>query len=167
MASRLPFSPPLVPISQSIPPKGPGVGSLIKYKIDTDLEEFNKNRPGISGAVDIALTKFENSPAIFTTESTEFKDARFYTDYHFLNLANQLKEKTSPTMKPVNVVEPLVAVDSSSFSDNKQNQINASNSESNSLNNDAHSPINSSLWKLQREQYEDRVRYLEEQIKGI
>ena len=29
------------------------------------------------------------------------------------------------------------------------------------------SPINSSLWKLQREQYEDRIHYLEEQIKGL
>jgi hypothetical protein len=169
MASRLPFSPPLVPIPTL--PKGPGVAaSLTKYKVEKNLDE-NKNRPGVVRDEDNLLVsdhtdnlmRKENSSDLKTEIPTvnEFKDARFYTEYHFLKLANQLKEKTLPSglVKPINIVEPIVN------SNDQQTVVLCAETSSN--NNEAHSPISSSLWKLQREQYEDRVRYLEEQIKGL
>ena len=172
MASRLPFSPPLVPIPHTTLPKGPGVAaSLIKHKTETNLEEFNKNRPAAldennSSKINdslLLLNKQNSESNIEVPTTTEFKDARFYTEYHFLKLANQLKEKSLPSggvVKPINIVEPIV---------NSNNQQTVANIEisSNNNSNEAHSPISSSLWKLQREQYEDRVRYLEEQIKGL
>lgn len=142
--------------------------NMKRYKIETNLAEFNRNRPGFVD-VDVDLTEIKNENE--GNNFVEFKDARFYTDYHFLKLAAQLKEKTAAggsslssmvaktneaIVKPVNVVEPLCKT---------VNEISTS-SVKNTLN-ESLSPISASLWKLQREQYEDRIRYLEEQIKGF
>jgi hypothetical protein len=108
----------------------------LKMLPTTNLLKFNRNEPTEEDVV-------------------EFKDARFYTDYHFLKLASQLKDKTitnQVVLKPVNVVEPTRVVEK--------------NSETRIIS-EPISPISSALWKLQREQYEDRVMYLEEQIKGL
>ena len=97
--------------------------SLVKYKIDTDLELFNAQRPGYQfNDTDIKLLNQNqsNKPHSSFQENLnnqvpEFKDARFYTDFHFLKLANELKAKCLENSedklksnnflnKPVNVV---------------------------------------------------------------
>lgn len=69
---------------------------LVKYKLDTDLAEFNSTRPG-SQFDDSDLNMVDRWSGA-NTES--FLDARFYTDASFLKLAAQLKNRTN-TSSPV------------------------------------------------------------------
>lgn len=69
---------------------------LVKYKLDTDLNEFNSTRPG---------SQFDDSDINmvdkWSSANTEtFLDARFYTDASFLKLAAQLKNRLN-TSSPV------------------------------------------------------------------
>ena len=98
--------------------------SLVKYKIETDLELFNAQRPGYQfNDADVKLLSQNQSNKLHSSfqenfnkqQVPEFKDARFYTDFHFLKLANELKAKCLENSedksksnnflnKPVNVV---------------------------------------------------------------
>lgn len=152
--------------------------NLIKYKIDTDLEKFNNQRPGfqfdefdfklidnanLHESLTEVLKRNENRKSLSTNlakefvndgkEGPHFVDARFYTDAHFIKLANQLKKKSMKDIepkpsKPVNVVGPMIE---------KKNLEQSPRVDSNSL----------KIWKSQCESYQSRINYLEEQIKGI
>lgn len=97
--------------------------TLIRYKTETDLNEFNKNRP--NGLLD---------------SIGQFKDARFYTTSNNDSIG-KIEEKLTQ------IVEPTTKEVKSSLI--------------------KEIPINSSLWKLHCDQYEDRIKYLEEQLKGV
>ena len=176
---------------------------LIRYKTATNLDVFNAQRPGYqfdecdfkqieenkeklnanlseSFAKEIVAKLNEKE---FTNGGDKlppnFLDARFYTDYHFLKLANQLKKKTvdssasldsaekpsgsklnatssnSNTSKPVNVVGPLIEKKASNEASNKTSVIYGADNES------------IKLWKTQRTQYETQISYMENQMKGI
>ena len=108
---------------------------LVRYKVETDLNIFNAQRPGyLFDASDYeridkqAFAETDMLSSLIATNGadeaksrpamTPFTDARFYdsvTDVHFLKLANELKKKcVSPNakstgaIKPVNVVGPMV-----------------------------------------------------------
>jgi hypothetical protein len=180
--------------------------NLIKYKIATNLDNFNMNRPGYQfdeldlksiqekngrllaeqlskNTIESAKSNSQSStPSIPTklvndmisndedsfASSNEnklppsFIDARFYTDVHFMKLANQLKKKctdssssNSPSInKPVNVVGPM---------------IEKKKSESPNDNNTPYGADKNSIkyWKAQQQQYESEIEYLKGQIIGI
>ncbi|CAF0910868.1 unnamed protein product [Brachionus calyciflorus] len=153
-------------------------GNLIRYKIDTDLNKFNNQRPGyqfdefdfklidtnsIQETLNEVIKRNESKNSLSTNlakelikdgrECPNFIDARFYTDAHFLKLSNQLKKKSIKEIekkvhKPVNIVGPMVE---------KKISEQTPRIDSNSL----------KIWKTQCENYQSRIDYLEEQIKGI
>jgi hypothetical protein len=133
------------------------LASMATKNIKTNLasEEFNETRS-------------------FNEHTPSFIDARFYTDVNFVKLANELKRKslkedpvaraasTSTQIKPVNIVGPMI--------DEKLKKhptvLNPTSIQPNPSNNDQEAnrlPSN----KLQREQYEFRIGYLEEQMRGL
>lgn len=79
-------------------------------------------------------------PELAKADLVEFKDARFYTDFYFMKMAQDLKSKCmdQPGQKPVNVVTPL---------SEKKEQTAVSPKPAN--------------------RYEARIDFLEEQIKGF
>lgn len=137
--------------------------SLVRYKVDTDLNKFNAKRPG--SQFDDSDLQLINKPKTQSFQENfnlkqdvhEFKDARFYTDFYFLKLANELKTKclestdqgikTTFVNKPVNVVSPLTE---KKPIDTQQQQQTATTSSPKTVN-----------------RYEARIDYLEDQIKGI
>jgi hypothetical protein len=168
---------------------------LIRYKTDTNLDVFNSQRPGYQfDDCDFKLIEEnkqkpnENLNETFAKQAVNqlnekeftgngdklppnFLDARFYTDYHFLKLVNQLKKKTfesesekiylnsnkvssANNAKPVNVVGPLI--------EKKSNDLNKSSAPNYGADNES-----IKLWKTQRNQYETQISYLENQMKGI
>jgi hypothetical protein len=173
---------------------------LIRYKTDTNLDVFNSQRPGYQFD-DCDFRQIEENKQRpnenlnetfarqivnqlnekeFTSSADKlppnFLDARFYTDYHFLKLANQLKKKTfetetppppppplnnkinsNTTPKPVNVVGPLIEKKSNESSNKNANVASNYGADSESI----------KLWKTQRNQYESQISYLENQMKGI
>ncbi len=119
---------------------------LIRYKVSTDLELFNSCRPG--SQFDDADLKF-----IQKNSANSFVDARFYPDDQFIKLADELRSKffeanpslsksSSSVNKPVNVVGPMF--------DNKC----------------VRSTAETKLSKLQMNKYEQKIEYLENQLKG-
>ena len=140
-------------LNKKLPIKeNPGLieSNLVRYKVSTDLKLFNAQRPGSQfDKCDIEL--LEKTVA---ESSQSFVDARFYPDYYFLKLADELKSKCfdaskkSPTSnpKPINVVGPLI----------EKKMV-----KSNGL------PPPSSISKPQLNKYEKRIEYLENQMKGI
>lgn len=144
--------------------------NLVRYKIDTDLEKFNNERPGHEfddfdfKQNEILLNKHRlddagsnlkrsmstNLAKHFTEDGKvgpNFIDARFYTDVNFMKLSNQLKNRSlaSVEKKPINVVGPII--------DKKASDVAKADS--------------SGVWKKQWDNYQTRIDYLEEQIKGI
>jgi hypothetical protein len=149
--------------------------NLIKYELDTDLNEFNSHRPGYQfDTVDLNFIKKADG----TSESAAFLDARFYTDAYFLKLASQLKKDSSSNNasrtaaaaaavtshsttnnnnnKPINVVGPLIE-DKTPSSSARKSDSKASKIESNSM----------KYWRSQKEQYEKKIEYLESQMSGV
>ncbi|RNA16628.1 golgin-45 [Brachionus plicatilis] len=149
-------------------------GDLIKYKTDTDLDEFNRKRPGhqfddfdfksiespsFQQSMDSVLSKHDFKRSLSTNlakhfsqdgkEGPNFIDARFYTDTNFMKLANQLKKKSMTKIenKPVNIVGPMI---DKKITDPFKADLDSSR-----------------IWKNQCENYQSRIDYLEEQIKGI
>lgn len=147
-------------------------GDLVKYKIETDLIKFNDQRPGhefndfdfnlienpsLPNALEknfyknnIKRSMSTNLAKNFTQDGKEgpnFIDARFYTDFNLMKLANQLKKKSMTNIenKPVNIVGPMLE---KKVSDNFKAE-------------------STRIWKNQSENYQARINYLEEQIKGI
>lgn len=147
-------------------------GDLIKYEIETDLIKFNKQRPGhdfdefdfslfgnssLQNDLDsnfyknnIKRSMSTNLAKNFTQDGKEgpnFIDARFYTDFNLMKLANQLKKKSMTKIenKPVNIVGPMFE---KNFPDTPKSD-------------------SARIWKNQSENYQARINYLEEQIKGI
>lgn len=119
---------------------------LIRYNVKTDMKLFNAQRPGY---------QFDDSDVNFVqkaNDSGSFIDARFYTDFQFLKLADELKNKcleqntpvATRVSKPVNVVGPM-------------------NKISKAL--DTEEPMKVS--KSQMNKYEKKIGYLEDQMKGI
>jgi len=136
--------------------------NLIRYNISTDLELFNARRPGYQfNDEDVKFVKAYTSDSL--NEPSSFIDARFYTDFHFLKLADELKAKClemnassalrSPNSanKPVNVVVPLVdSLNSKSL--NKQAE--------------PQRPSSHKIPKSHINKYEQKIEYLEDQMKG-
>ena len=168
---------------------------LIRYKTETNLDVFNSQRPGYQfDDCDFKLIEENKQKPNENLNETlakqivnqlnekeftgggnklppNFLDARFYTDYHFLKLANQLKKKTfepevsekinlnnkisnSNNAKPVNIVGPLI--------EKKNNDLNKNTTFHYGADNES-----IKLWKTQRNQYETQIGYLENQMKGI
>ena len=133
--------------------QNPGLieSNLVRYKVSTDLKLFNAQRPG-SQFDDCDIELLEKTAA--TESSQTFVDARFYPDYYFLKLADELKSKClnaskkSPTSKPINVVGPLIE-------------------KKNCKSNNGVLPPPSAISKSQLNKYEQRIEYLENQMKGI
>ncbi len=85
--------------------------NLVRYKVSTDLALFNAQRPGSQ----FDENDFQRINESFTqNDELNFIDARFYTDFHFLKLADELKSKClesksqtkkspSPLNKPIQV----------------------------------------------------------------
>lgn len=131
---------------------------LVKYKVATDLNEFNSSRPGSQfdeSDLSSILDRQQN-------DESKFMDARFYTDASFMKLANQLKNRlnhsTSPTNsnnttpnKPVNVVGPYIPKKSSDAESSSSKL--ASNS--------------TSRMSSHQESYERQIQYLEAQLQGM
>lgn len=66
---------------------------LVKYKTDTNLDEFNAQRPGTQfDQADLSLLAEQNQQM---APEKLFLDARFYTDVAYLKLANQLRGKAA------------------------------------------------------------------------
>lgn len=129
---------------------------LIRYNVSTDLKLFNARRPGYQfNDSDIQLIQNIACQTEGSNDSNIFVDARFYPDYQFLKLADELKNKcleSNNTMvrspnsssKPINVVGPLI---------DKSVKVNDSNS-------------GAKLSKSQVNKYEQKIEYLENQMKG-
>ncbi len=161
---------------------------LVKYKISTNLDTFNSKRPGHefnefdfnSNSAEnplntnhskvlneIIKNSIENTKTNLAKEilknsqdndekklSPSFIDARFYNDSTpFLKLANQLKKSTLESIKskPVNVVGPQIIAE-------KRQQSLFSETNLNSTDNN---------FKTDRLEYETRIEYMENQMKGI
>lgn len=118
--------------------------NLIRYDVSTDLELFNASRPG---------SQYDDEDLKFIQQNStnSFVDARFYPDYQFIKLADELKSKffdanlaTVPkTSKPVNVVGPML--------ENKGAKL----------------PTETKISAPQMNKYEQKIEYLENQLKGI
>jgi hypothetical protein len=149
--------------------------SLVRYKVETNLDLFNSKRPG-SQFNESDLLGVNNFKSNVNTKSVpEFIDARFYTDFHFLKLANELKKKSldksavasvnqqsSKTndglTKPVNIVGPLKKNDATNNGDVSILMPSPSSA----------SPQHTTqLTKAQMSQYEERIAFLESQIEGL
>lgn len=197
--------------SHRLPPPSSHNHHLIKYKIETNLDLFNMERPGYqfdeidlktinenNGLMAMSLSKsvtleqenkefnnkrmetkvIKNNDKCETTklppiqlEPSNFFDARFYPDVHFLKLASQLRKKCMPDQtgggssviatKPVNVVGPLI----------EKKKTDAVTEASVGLT-DANNPYGADknsikYWKQQQIQYESEIDYLKGQIGGI
>ena len=186
---------------------------LIKYKIETNLDTFNMNRPGYQfDELDLKSVQDQNgrllaeqlsrnaieSAKSFSSKSQpstpsmqtklvndmisndedsfssvandqklppSFIDARFYTDVHFMKLANQLKKKciepssnnTTSINKPVNVVGPMIEKKKSELPIDNNSTPSPYGADKNSI----------KFWKVQQQQYESEIEYLKGQIVGI
>ncbi len=135
---------------------------LIRYNVSTDLNLFNAKRPGYQfNDEDVKFVKAYTSDSL--NEPSSFIDARFYTDFHFLKLADELKAKSlendfnpmsrSPNSsnKPINVVVPLF--------DNKNNKSHTKVVE-------PQGSTNNKVSKSRFNKYELRIEYLEDQMRG-
>ena len=148
--------------------------ALVKYKIDTDLTLFNAKRPGSqftdsdlqilnSNKIEVNNNKPNHQDFCndIKEEFIDFKDARFYTDFYFLKMANELKTKCTDNnddkikTKPINVVNPL------SDKSLKSNESSATQSPTTS-----NSRITTTTTTTTN-RYEARIEYLEDQIKGF
>lgn len=170
---------------------------LIKYKIKTDLAEFNSKRPGsqfhpsdvdfieqlskrdLNELASMATKNIKTNLAneefhemrLLSEHTPSFIDARFYTDVNFVKLANELKRKsvkddsmsktasTSAQIKPVNIVGPMI-------DDKSKKQLNPTAIQPSANSNDQETN-RLTTGKHQREQYEFRIGYLEEQMRGL
>lgn len=146
---------------------------LVKQKLHSRNEEYSNNN---NKEDDLKYKDHKENAASFI-------DARFYTDYHFLKLANQLKKNTigasddaqqattskktnfsnsqPNSNKPVNVVGPLIESKANNSSNETLQSSSASVSPYGADNNSIR------LWKSQKNQYELKIDYLESQIKGM
>ena len=130
--------------------------SLIKYKVSTDLISFNAKRPGHQ----FDDFDFQNIGSVSDAGENKlnFVDARFYPDLHFIKLANDLKKKClensgirAPLLnKPVNIVVPLV-----------EKKIEKQSSPG------AETQTSVKMLKSQIGKYEQKIEYLESQLKGV
>ena len=135
--------------------------NLVRYKILTDLNIFNAERPGYQFD-DFDFQIIENKPLkeanIKETNETEnFLDARFYPDLQFLKLANDLKKKClensglkAQSAKPVSIVAPLL-----------ERKVSKEMSQS------AEGACSVKLLKAQITKNEHKIEFLEEQLKGF
>lgn len=120
---------------------------LVRYNVSTDLEIFNARRPG-------SQFNDEDLKSIQMNSANSFIDARFYPDHQFIKLADELKSKfveansatvpKSPNTlnKPVNVVGPMLE------------------------NMGAKTTAELKISTPQMNKYEQKIEYLENQLKG-
>lgn len=120
---------------------------LIRYNVKTDMKLFNAQRPGYQfDDSDVNFIQKQNEKG---SDSSGFIDARFYTDFQFLKLADELKNKCldqslpiAKASKPINVVGPM-------------------NKVAKPLENDT-----PKISKSQANKYEKKIEFLEDQMKG-